>query len=380
MQKKPTKSQGPKKPSGSQPAAVKLLKDEVKNQREADYKSMKKAQKELLDRQTEAYNAMVCDPRGSDPVRSITTQGGYPGLTGLYRCKARFTVAVGTSGVGYVVADPQVCGPRGGVNFYFYTGATFAGTGAATLATSGIGVVGQLWADAPFSAADVSPKELQGRLVASAIYLTPDSSVTNMSGTIHMLEFPGHYLGSAASWSIDSIKSHPRTRKIRAAQLGDPKILNVLNWHPQALGQSIQNNAGIQTIQNDSFFRSYQAATADPLNSASLCVIVSGEPGNTYDCEIWAVYEARGTRVMNPQPTYCNPMGEAVLWNAYSHKGLSGWNATTGEAVQAYTAAATHSAANILPGAHDLLKQSVGAGKMLLDTAKEIGGFFGAFM
>lgn len=369
-----------KSKSSSQSKNVKqLIHEEEKDLRKESYSNLKKAQKDLLDKHTDAYNQMVADPRGADPVRSITTRGGYPGLTGIAKTKCKFTMTVGTLGFGYCMFDPQSCGPRTSYSVGWYTNAAYGGSGSSVPVVNGAGVTIISWAQAPFTNQAYDPLQLQARCIAAALYVTPSSSVTNQSGTLRLLEIPGHYVGTTG-FTIDTIGNHPRTRKIRAAQLGDPQILNVLNWHPQASAISGANNSVLSSPIDDAVFRSYPARTLDTVDSVSLIATIEGSAGNTYDCEFWAVYEMRGSLVNSQQPTFSNPMGEAILWNAYAHKNISGWNATAAEASKAYAAAATHSANQVEPGGgHPYLKQGLEAGKMVMELAREVGGFFGTF-
>lgn len=361
------------------------ISEQERSEKRQTYESLKSLSKEAMTKHAEKYLSMVADPRGNEPVRSITTRGGYPGRTGLYVQKTEITVFVGSNGYGYCHVDPQFMGPTGGPGSLggFYSTATASALPSATFASyapAGVspGQGGIFWgSSAPFTKGNPT-EALTGRCIAAAMYILPDSSVTTQSGHINLFENPGH-MQYGHTISGDTIAAHKATRKIRATQLGDTSVLNVLNWHPQASAVGGDGSAVTQALMNDdALFRSYPSIVGNlTLTTTPLFATFYGSPGNSYNVEIWAVYEARGSLVSNLEASWSNPMAEAIIWNAFAHKTISGWNSTAKEAVASYQAAAIHVAKSLSPDFGKKVQKAVGLGTEIYNLAKNVGGFFG---
>lgn len=341
---------------------------------EADARSIAEGSRSVMSEPVQRYLEYLVDPRGNQMGRVPYGPGFYKRSSAV-EVVCRGTVAVGTLGNGWLLVSPSNAGPTSNGICAVTTTAAYASLqppyaiGAGSAATS--------WAEAPYTLPQ-TPENVLYRVVACAIYLTPTGSATAQDGTLYMLEYPGHMCDVM---SDTTFQSHPETRTVRAIQLGDPSILNVLNWHPMRAYQSSITGAGVlgSTPVDDFAFRATPAGIGTTFNYPELGVCISGTTGTQFAFEIRCGYEVIGAAAVAPQPTVYDSRGMDLVFNTLSMKGISGWIGKPSHAEHAYYAAARKAQDRIKSG-----KASKGASwadkylngaKDVLALAREVGGF-----
>lgn len=280
-----------------------------------------------LSKPAHRYLESLVDPK-NHRSKVPTLLGGNPGRTGQIVCKSKVTVGVGTGGYGYIVMNPS-CIPTsdwtGGpftdrLCAVFTTGLLYAGTGASTLpSTPGTGVSVTEWANAQVSSAgSIYSTDYQWRCVSAAIYVNPTSAALDQGGMIYMIESEGH---GKLSENLSTITGLQRTRGVRGAQMGNNEPI-VLNWHPVAVSSAAQ---GSSNFLNPFEFRTVGGANSTQTPQGGLCCIFTGASGLTFECELIANYEVRGTKVFTKTVSLVDSRGMDMVMNAIMSRTTSGW-------------------------------------------------------
>jgi hypothetical protein len=322
----------------------KKLDNKIKTKVNEDLDSILSGSRMELSKPAERYYKSLIDPRSANASRLPSLMGGYVESSAARHYKCRTTATVGTGGFGFAFAMPTTCGPVSGRVAMVSTTAIYAGTAPSGFPTAvGAGEQVSEWVDAEFTAASNVPAlDAVYRTVSAAVYITPTSGMTTAGGTIHLLEMPGHISGT---FSLGEAQSHPRTRTIRGLQAGDPRDLNVLNWHPAGSSTVITFTNQITNAVNDFQFRGLpQGANLSVCSANELLIVFAGAAGQTYDIELHAVYELVGKKVKGQKRAYYDSRGMDLVLNGLGAKNISGWVGTPSEAERAYSHAMVHAA------------------------------------
>jgi len=369
-----SKKQNPK------PAAAPVTRKQIeKNHQQRVHRNFDSIEKDIhgeISHAAEAYWNFLSNPFQESPARPVFYDGTYVGNTGLVRGALKATMTVGTQGIGWVSMTMDR-GPTSKTADcpVVYSTAAFATDANTTLATNAVGMAfGQL-TQAPYSSSE-SRLELLYRPVAGALRITPRGSMTSQDGTIAFLEIPGH-VGQYGTTSFDGstynyFLSHPRTRVVRAAQLGDPSVVNQLNWHPQAADNAPVINSGYpeQAAINDIKFRPFNA-TNTTAQFGDCHLLVSATPGLQFEIEFVGVWEVKGAKATGLKPSIQDAHASAIIFNTLCRQKLSGLVGKPFEFRGAYQAPLHHTIKKTVASARDWLD----VGRDIAGIVKEVAGF-----
>jgi hypothetical protein len=307
---------------------------------EQSLKSVVDGSRKALSKPGQDYLRLLVDPRGAKLVPSIYSLGGFAGQVGLVRTRTRGVAKIGSAGYGFVFTNAHRVGPYIDRSAAIYTDASYAGTASSAPpnSTTTGGVLANNWSKAPFTAAGSTAAELSFRPIASAIYVYPRSNKLSQDGDIVMLEEPGHIFASNAL-SLQNIESHSRSRVLTGAQQGDPRVENVLNWHPRG------GTAGISSTSNDFRWTTQGASSANGANidgDFDLMVLFHGTTGIEYHFEVVTVYECIGFSATALRTRLVDDRSWNIIQNAFASKTVSGWVGNPAKAEHSYLSAAWH--------------------------------------
>ncbi len=258
--------QNPKPANKALPVTRKNLEKSVKAHSHKVLADLEEDNRRIVSKSAQDYWDFLGDPFSNKPSRPVWYTGAYTGNTGLVSARTKGVVTIGTGGYGFVMftmdrgpsSKPADCPVTA-------TSSAYTGVGSTTLDTAAVGTFAGTLLDVPYGSTE-SRVELIYRPIAGAMRITPRGSMTSQDGIIAFLEVPGHIsqFGSTTfdSLTSDNVVQHPRCRVIRAAQLGDPSVVNQINWHPQRVdNQAVTNNAYPQVAPNvDTDFRPFNTA------------------------------------------------------------------------------------------------------------------------
>lgn len=305
---------------------------------DADLKSILKGSRSLLSKPANRFLEAIVDPRGAKATRMPTLMGGYTEASSVLKCKARGSVTVGTNGLGYIVVNPNNCGPCYDVPVAHVTGPTYAGNYASQPGSiPGVGVTAVYNSKAPYTGASaMSSQSIEYRTVASGCYLVPTGSATDQDGMVRLFEYQGHDEVLGSGLGLGSIESADRTRSVRGIQLGDPTVENVINWHPAAGASGLMGTSELTTAANDFLFRKLPQAASTAITFGAYIAVISGTAGTQYDFEIYTHYEVRGRTVLDKRPCFYDSRGMDLVLSGIGRKVISGWVGKSSEAEDAY--------------------------------------------
>lgn len=263
------------------------------------------------------------DPKRSKPSLRPASGGAYAGMHELVPMKAITSLVVGTGGWGYALIDPDSCAACADRAIGLTTTASAVSNSGSTIGIApAAGAYVSFYPSrtghtgAGFGAANVDGDFFQSFVSACAVYVKPVGSATTQNGMMYLLESPGHPAGGAAGPTINEVISHPRTRSITGAQIGDPSFDNVLNYHYQ---ERVSATGALVSEYN-----SPTAATTNA-NFRSLIVVVQGDPGTEYNLEVYGSWGARGNSTNPTKFRWIDTLGMQSFYNLAAAKRISGW-------------------------------------------------------
>ncbi len=372
-----SKKQNPKPTTNKVTAAVTRKasnREHVQNVRHG-FEDIKRENEKLISPAAQAYWDYLSDPFSNKQARPVFYDGCYTGNTGLVPGRAKGVVTIGTAGVGFIMftldRGPTSKAADCPVSF---TGGVYAGTSATAYNTAAAEVYGAAMTDVPYDSTE-SRTELIWRPVGGAMRITPRGSLTNQDGIMTMIEIPGHMsqYGTTTydSESFDTLLQHPRTRVIRAAQLGDPSVVNQLNWHPQSSESAqVQNSGYAQNVVNDVKFRPFNSANTT--RQFGDCIIgFQGTSQLTFEFEFVGLWETKGSKASGLRPSIQDAHASAIIFNTLCRQKMSGLVGKPHEFHDAYHVALHHSAKKTV--AH--VKNWVDIGRDIAGIVKEVAGF-----
>jgi hypothetical protein len=339
------------------------------------FDDIKKENERIISPAAQAYWDYLSDPFNNKQARPVFYDGNYTGNTGLVPGRVKGVVTIGTGGSGFVMFTLDRGPTSKAVDCpVTFTGGVYAGSSATAYNTAGVEVYGAAMADAPYNSTETRT-ELVWRPVGGAMRITPRGSLTTQDGVMTMLEIPGHasQFGTTTfdSESFDTLLQHPRTRVIRAAQLGDPSVVNQINWHPQGMENRPATNAGYATeVVNDVKFRPFNSANTT--RQFGDCIIgFQGTSQLTYEFEFVGLWETKGSKASGLRPSVQDAHASAIIFNTLCRLKMSGMVGKPHEFHDAYHVALHHSAKKTV--AH--VKNWVDIGRDIAGIVREVAGF-----
>jgi hypothetical protein len=201
--------------------------------------------------------------------------------SGKLKVWAKGTMALGTLGVGYVMVRPSLANDTGGI---FHSTSLFEGDETATAGT-GVSAANN---NSPYTTSNFSATAVQCRHVATGLRVRYTGTLLNRGGRAVAAESPSH--NSLNGYSQGDLLAIP---EVRSVPIGQDWINEV--WNVRLPGEY-------------SFVTSpYPTAITNP----SLAIIVSGEPGNTFEFEVYTLGEVVGNLVTNATPSH----GDSSLYS-----------------------------------------------------------------
>lgn len=185
-----------------------------------------------------------------------------------FTTRIRGTLAVGTSGFGYIILAPQLDGASAAIGAY--TGAAF--TSANTFANSGVGVTTLTESSYPYNQITGAYKPPQARLVAAGVRIRYTGTELNRAGNLVPFFLPSTgSIGGATTaqlMSIQNLRSLPNNRQ----------------WIPAVFNPS---------SPSDYTYANYTAAQDFAVQGANMGVAIMGDPtvGNTYEFDVLRFWE-----------------------------------------------------------------------------------------
>jgi hypothetical protein len=195
--------------------------------------------------------------------------------------------------VGYVAVAPHY-GRTSDSNAIQYTDSSFAGDDTAGIVlTAGSGVVNAT-TNAPFVLADfadgsttATTKNLEGRLVAAALFVRAATAVTNTPGMLIMCQHPQHE--SLGGYNAAALMKLTNAAKWQLALQGTRGVSRYAPVHVLESGYWKGSNVN---------FEPGESSTGPSAQSAFLAAYVQGGvAGDIYEWEYYAHYEASGQNV-----------------------------------------------------------------------------------
>lgn len=339
------------------------------------YVEIERESREGISKAAQDYWDFLSNPFDNKPSRPVFYDGTYIGSTGLVTGRVKGALTVGTGGCGWVMMTmdrgPSSKAEDSPVSF---TTVTYTGGIGTEFNTGHVGVQGGVMPDVPYTSTETRT-DLLWRPVGGALRITPRGSMTNQDGVMMMIEIPGHasQFGNTSfeSNSFNSLVSHPRSRIIRAAQLGDPGVVNQLNWHPQAAENSAATNHGYANeMTSDIKFRGF-----NPNNTTRQfgdCIIaVDATAGLTFEFEFIGVWETKGAKATGLRPSIQDAHASAIIFNTLCRLKVSGLVGRPHEFTQNYHVALHETARKTVAHARNWVE----VGKEIASLVKEVVGF-----
>lgn len=326
------------------------------------------------------YARMLADTKNNAQVACIAPTLDMAQQVKFIPCTASFQMSVGLFGYGFAVINPTTGGPTGNTQGW-YTTPAWGGAGSNSLIENAACTT-FTYTESSFVGSPTKFSTKLFRTVACCAYVTPVGSALQQNGRLFLHEAAGHTV-VATQVVLDKLKSSARTRSIRGVQMGDPAVLNVLNWHPkagaaftslQAGGINEQGNV-LSNIVNDLTFRSLPQPTdpgvVDIRRNCELIIIVTGEPGALYDVDVVTYYEMIGPDVDVNIPMIVSSEQFDLVRNALGFKKVSGSIGKPAEIAKSYSAFIEHTSRV----AHGRSVPDQPWYRSMLEQAKDVGGF-----
>jgi hypothetical protein len=234
---------------------------------------------------------------------------------------ARFTVTIGTGGVGYALFSPCLSNDY---NAIYYSGSSYAGTlvnTAITNLTTGnnIGKITTL----PYGAATLQPSDkytppsLAGRIVSAAISWQYTGTVSNMGGVVYALVEPNHSnvnqigdnkVGTYAECLTMRVDN--KRHWVGISAIDDSEI----NYPEPDYNGTVSSNLSVNyPYSNGQSLGSSDAA----VGGAPIGLYFTGTAGNTFQVEVVEHVEYVGiTAQSSITPTHSDARGFEIVQNA----------------------------------------------------------------
>jgi hypothetical protein len=365
------------KPKSAQATRVtrKSVDSSLRREAHKTFDDMERQNREFVSKAAMDYWNFLSDPFNNKPCRPVWFDGAYTGNTGLVSGHLKGVAQVGSGGYGFIsltmgrgpttkVADAPIS----------YTNGSYAGTAATVIDVGAVGVNYAALTDVPYDSTE-GYSQLLWRPVAAAIKVTPRGSMTSQDGVITMLEIPGHNnLFFSTQYGVQSYVTtvqHPRTRIIRGAQLGDPSVVNQMNWHPQmSNSDGSTNSGGANYVVNDTVFRSFNLSNTTR-QIGELLVQFEATANLQFEFEAILVWETKGAKAVGLRPSIQDAHASAIIFNTLCRQRLSGMVGKPHEFRASYQTAMHESARKTVAKAKDWLE----VGKDVASIAKEVAGF-----
>jgi hypothetical protein len=214
----------------------------------------------------------VCLPFGDFPFRSQKVKAFI---------RSRF--ALGTSGFGYAAVLPTIVND---VSTVVVTGATSVGTNA-TIFSAYTNLTGLLNAQLPYTAANITNNQVQGRIVACGLRIKYVGSLADRNGTVVGFEDPDHR-NAQTGYNFDTLSTNPCSMMERIG--GD-------DWDMTVCYSGPSDPAHIEFLNS----------TTPLNNSIFMIAAVSGAAGDVYETEYYSHIEYIGGIVVAKTASHSDP-------------------------------------------------------------------------
>jgi len=207
-------------------------------------------------------------------------------------------LTVGTAGFGFVQALP--CADNN-TNCIWISTATYTGT---ITALTGTGVSSQVTnSDYTSSQFALGYAGLSCRIVGFGIRVMYTGSLLNLSGDVHVLEEPNH--GSLNGLSVANFDAYDKSQKFSTS-----KMWTNVTYHP--------------VLPTDTDY----AGNSIPLGAGNVPILgiaISSLAGNTFDYEVYGIFEVIGSIARGKSPSMNDTVGVDAVLNVVQSRPRDGY-------------------------------------------------------